>query len=180
MINHERNALTLIELLVSLAISSMLLMTVMGMSMRMAKSSKLVRDQHPIEAWQEILKETLQADYSSARSIIVEPNRIVIQGLVKPDVLSAEENHLLPLPGIIIYSINTLDEISVLTRTVRPLVRASTESPASDLMATGIIGFRTLTPLPTDVAPGGINLRIISGNEEEPMSFSLVRHGMPE
>lgn len=171
--------LTLVELIVSLAISALLLVTVMGMTAHLSQAAGQVRGKHRVESWQEILQERLQSDYSCARSIIVEQNRMVIRGLVQGEDTD-DGRASLRVPGTIVYSINTLENRSVLIRVARPTVAGSQGLTTSDFLATGIVGFQTATRLATDVAPGTVNLQIFVAAQQRPITFSLVRHGMPE
>lgn len=179
--DNPRTGFTLVELLAALAISSLLLVCVMGLSVRLAQGAKAVREQHSKSPWLDVLQHRLQTDYQNARSVVIRPSEITIEGKGTLADAKSNDGFLMQLPMRISYTISNFeDDIYVLVRTERSLVNVGQGGVQSELLATGLTGFQSDQILATDVAPGVLGLQIFKLNEAEPIQLNLIRHGVAE
>lgn len=178
---RSHRGFTLVELIASLTISVLLITTVMGLTARLSQSAKTVREAHPIENWQQVLISRLRQDYQNARSIIIRPHEIIIDGKATPNSSPTDEDFHLQVPMRIVYSIQSNQDNSWLVRSQQTLIAAPSESRTFEMMADGMIGFTSDQVLATDVAPGVLKLGVeFMDAKKKPLEVVLVRHGALE
>jgi len=176
----KRNAFTLVELMASLAISALLLVSVMGLTARLSLAARQIRENYPIHHWKEVLRNRLESDFQNARSIVVRDQEIVIEGMSTRSAIGTDDGFALHVPARITYTIQSNDDSYLLTRGEQRLGVAPPDARSLEFLCSGIVRFRTDQPLATDVAPGILGLEMYELNIEQPIKLTLVRHGMIE
>ena len=73
-----RSGFSLLEILTALAVSTMLLIVVMGVTARIARVNGRMIEAYPNKSWQTILVDSLQSDFENCRSITVSSSQIVL------------------------------------------------------------------------------------------------------
>ena len=173
----KRSGFTLVELVAAMAISVLLMVTVMGLAARLSIASKKVRESHPVNSWKTILQSRIESDYRGARAIVVRPTEILIDVVGSPIKDELDDSFLLPMPKRIRYSIRSNDQESWLIRSEQLLVGNAYRGQTNEWMANDVVGFRSDQVLATDVAPGVFGLEIELMNQAERLELTLVRHG---
>ena len=67
---NQRSAFSLVELMVALVISSMLIVTLMGLTVQLGNTARAVKKNHSSKKWAAILKTQIENDYQHAVSIV--------------------------------------------------------------------------------------------------------------
>lgn len=172
------------ELMVALVLSSMLLVTLLGLTARLTSVNREIKKSYPSISWLGPVQSQLQADYGAARSILVESNRIAIEGYGIPTNLFEYEpvGAVAHLPMHIEYKTLPVGEETWLVRTERRLDVPPPDDQIETAVCRGVVGFQTLRRLETDVAPPVLSLRLLIADEAtdiQQVAINLVRHGVP-
>ncbi|MEL7499543.1 MAG: prepilin-type N-terminal cleavage/methylation domain-containing protein [Planctomycetota bacterium] len=172
----NRDAMTLIELLVALSLSSMLIAVLFTLVAQLSNSQERLRDEHDLALWRQILKQQLVDDYRNCRSVLVRSRELILLGNYSKAGPNGQE---LSSEQRIRYFILSDTEGNWL---YREQAGQSGTSGDTELVCSGVIGFRSTSDLSTDVAPGVLQLQVISEGTRSKqdllvMEASLVRHG---
>lgn len=183
---HRRAAFSLAELLAALVLASMLLVVLMGLTGRLARTNRNIVMSRPDHTWQTQLAESLQSDFENARSVTVRPKLITFEGYSIPRSNSPAPTEEIPIghvPTLVTYEVVPSEEQSWLLRTETVTNSNANATSKQTLMVFGCTRFRPLEYLETDVAPPILRL-ILSGpafGDPGEIQLNLVRHGgIPE
>ena len=177
-----KNGFSLVELVFALTISSVLLVTIMGLTGRLSQASKEIRTRHAVRPWASVLRSQLENDYRHANSIIVKPKEILIQSTAIPHSLLQRDGEYVSLqvPLLITYRLIEIEGSSVLYRTETRLDRSVADNRIRQLMCQGVERFSVSHPLDTDVPPGILELTVHGTTDtgRPLLNIVMVRHGV--
>lgn len=181
--NRMRPAgLTLVELLVSLALASMLMVLVMGLAGRIAGVNQRYVDQPGRQPWERRLVKLLQDDYANCRSIAQDGAEILMQGYMvprTPELLDSLEDEVMPdhVPLWVRYFVGYRDERPILFRQeIRP-DKSPPDNQAVMQLASGVAAVRVVQKLDTDIAPPVLMIEIDFFDGHPPLAANLLRFG---
>ncbi|MEM9942045.1 MAG: prepilin-type N-terminal cleavage/methylation domain-containing protein [Planctomycetota bacterium] len=173
---RSRDGLTLIELLVALSLASMILVALFGVTAQIAKSTRYLKKERPLELWKDNLVSQFESDFIGCRTILASPSQILMEGYQAPSSFSYGG------PCRIRYFIQITEDETYLVRETTDLLQTAKIQQDRQLVCTGVSRFDIKTRLSTDTAPGLFQFGIIflAQNEAEPqrLDLSLVRHGL--
>ena len=180
---NQRNGFSLVELMVTLVISTMLIVTLMGLTTQLVNTARAAKKNHPSEKWATILKSQIEDDYRHAVSVVIDPRTIAIQANKIPcPQLQKTELTTMQVPVLVAYEVVEKDEVRYLFRTETRLDLDAPENRFRQLLCEGVTSFSTTTRLDTDVAPGAVNVIVYADQNESGVLFetTLVRHGVAQ
>jgi hypothetical protein len=160
----RREAMTLIELLTSLTLSAMLMAVLLSTLAQHTRTNRRLREKKPFAPWKTLLQQQLQQDYAGCRHVLIQSNRIVMEGYSDQGPVRIE------------YGIVANQKENWLVREEFDLLQRGGATAQRELVCRGVNQFQALTQLSTDVAPGVLRFRIAT-DEAEGMTVAVVRHG---
>ena len=194
----NRSGMSLVELMISLLITSMLLGLLMGLTGQLRQSNQRLIENPPQQHWLRKLKRMLQTDFENCRFVAQDGLGIRLTSYSTPisaqftreDVDGRVESHI---PVLIRYSVSMpenskkqsgrtvkdkQESISpILTREEILVDRLPPDNRTIDVAARGIASLRILQTIDLDVAPPILKLEIRFSDGREPEYVSLVRFG---
>ena len=149
------------ELLTALTLSAMLMAILFTLVCKLSLARVIVKKEKPFEPWKSMLKQQLQEDYVGCRSVLIDSGQIQMQGYA---AMSDQEGIVRSVPCSIRYFIVSDESENLLFREQRNLLRANDSS--RELVCRSVSGFRPITQLSTDVAPGILMFEVNELTEE--------------
>lgn len=172
-----RTGFTLLELMASLVLTSMLLVTLMGLTARLTSSSQQLKEKYPDIGWLAPVRGQMEIDFQNSRAVVLESNRFSLEGYGIPTIVLDEPSGCVGhVPVAIEYRVEDINGEVWLTRTEVRLDVSPPGNRSKTLVCNGVVGFEAVKPLETDVAPPVFGVRLLFADGYEVLQ--LVRHGV--
>jgi len=140
---HGDRGLTVIELMVALTLSTLLIVSVLGLLRNMKVHCRQLMRRADCQPWEQLLAEQVRRDLANGRQLIVEPNHILITGYLG----SAGASHSSTLQAAqVTYHVAHVDDRAYLLRDDRPLDELSNAVGSRQIVASGVESFRLILP----------------------------------
>lgn len=185
--SRNRSAFSLVELLAALTLSAMIIAVISGLVVKMSLTRDTVIRERPFEPWKSLLLGQLQSDYSGCRSVKIDSRNLTIEGYATFAGLDGVSS---VVPSTIQYKCISNDRGNWMYREQTNHLATPPDNKHKELVCRSLMGFQDLSGLTTDVAPGTIELGLISASTDNERSLSdrspgvlrtvLVRHGMSQ
>jgi len=136
----KKKGLTLIELVVALALSSLLLVTTAGVIKSMHEKKKVFADQLDVQPWRVELAERLRDDLLRSKEMRIGPRSLELLGFSGHDPVTGEPN-LVPVQ--VRWTLKKEGAYEILTRTETPHggLEDFLARPRTELIAVGVVNF---------------------------------------
>ncbi len=137
--------LTAIELLVALALASMLMVAILGLFSSVNRQCRELVALCDTEPWQRQLADLVRRDLSNARQMVVDEttHRLVLQGYLGTEGLDLSSTHQ---AAEVTYHVAKVDQQSYLVRDERALFGAAQHTVVRRLVATDVLDFHLVRP----------------------------------
>jgi hypothetical protein len=167
-------------MMVSLAIATLLLVTLMGVVSRLFAHRRILEEKYSMPAWTVRFRAQVEYDFANCRAVLVNQNRLILNGYSASG--GDNEEGRVHLPVQVVYAPALIGDEVFLVRSERGALEGTSSPERESIMCAGLFRVVSQTPLDTDVPPPVLSL-VWSGvfdGKEVRLPMVLVRHGVPK